>query len=704
MDEQASTTVNTSRSQHAWRTRFHARLQRFRSLLVSKWWLPVLGVALGLGAESALWMLGKPTYASVGRMIVSMKLAIPEGSLYTEELSNFLGTQAALMQSMAVINRAHARVMAQDTNLVYQPVNLKVNILPKTTIFVLQASGEHPLYTQRFLQACMEEYVDFKKEMRTKTSDLTLVGLSDGVEKLSKEIKTADQELVEFQSTNSVLLLDQQGNSTLNYLVALNQRLAGLKSEYELLQSLSLVQNLERKEQGSSPLPSAEQLLSTSSGSVSANDPAQSDFFRANQQILLLKAQQEDWGQYLRPKHPRMMALAEEISRRERLLDIFIQQSGEQLTNYQASLVLQIQNLEKDVKAWDAKSMEISRQSAELQRLKGNSQRVQALYDRLLAMSQTLDLNKQISPESVTIHENASVAFPDTGKFLNKLLLGALAGLGLSILVLLVMDRLDDRMTSFTELQDIFDEEVLAQIPRGDAGAGQRGGLLIGQTGMPTAFVEGYRNLRSSLLYMTESGPRPKSLLITSSAPGEGKSMTAVNLAAMLANSGSRVLLVDADLRKGLLHSQFGLAAEPGLTEVLTQKEVLQNVIHPTSVPKLWLLPRGAVTHHSSELFVSAATESFLKEVAAQYDYVVVDTAPVMAADDVTSLAPHVDATLFVIRAEQTSARLAHAALELLYQRRVNVLGLVFNAVRPNSADYYYSKYHDYYRTYPAKS
>ena len=123
--------------------------------------------------------------------------------------------------------------------------------------------------------------------------------------------------------------------------------------------------------------------------------------------------------------------------------------------------------------------------------------------------------------------------------------------------------------------------------------------------------------------------------------------------------------------------------------------------MQPTKVQNLFLLPRGAITHRSSELFIQPVTERFLKETSAKYDYLIVDTAPVMAADDVTSLAPHLDGVLFVIRAEHTSARVARAALELLYQRQVRVLGLVFNAVRPTSVDYYYYyKYHEYYN-YP---
>src|SRR5260221_13092581 len=100
----------------------------------------------------------------------------------------------------------------------------------------------------------------------------------------------------------------------------------------------------------------------------------------------------------------------------------------------------------------------------------------------------------------------------------------------------------------------------------------------------------------------------------------------------------------------------------------------------------------------SSELFIAPVMEKFLQESIKEYDYVLIDTAPVMAADDVTSLATRVDGVIFVVRAEFTSSRVARAALDMLYQRKAKILGLVFNAVRPMAGDYYYYyRYRDYY-------
>jgi capsular exopolysaccharide synthesis family protein len=633
-------------------------------------------------------------------MIVSIKLNIAEGSVYTEELSNFLGTQAALMQSGVVLNRAHARVALQKPEVRWQPVGLKVTVSPKTTIFVLQATGGDPEYTRAFLQACMEEYIALKKEMRTQTSDTTVAGLTEEVIRLEKDLRNADAELLEFQSTNTVLLSQEQGNSAGNYLAALNLRLATRKSEYDLLQMLTVDQNLDLQQAPSAAVLPANGATDTSP--PAGGDRTDTDYLRAKQQLLLLQAEQEELGRYLKTNHPKMIAMNEEIVRREQLLKIFRLQSAEQLESKKASLAVEIQNLEKDMKQWDVKALEIQAKVAEYQRLKGNSQRIQALYDRLLATMQTLDLNKGISPESVTIMESASQAFPDQSGVWKQVTVGSLVGVGLSVLLLLLINRLDDRMISIAELKEMFDEEVLGQIPRVTSRGPKREVALVGPEDERHDFVEAYRNLRSSLLYMAEAGARPKILLVTSSVPNEGKSLTSANLSITMASTGSRMLLVDADLRKGALHTRFGVAPRPGLTEVLGQGLNWEEAVQATKFPNLSLLPRGTFAPNAGELLISNATKEFLRDAAAKYDYVILDTVPVMAADDVTSLAPHVGGVIFVIRAEFTSAHVARAALYSLYQRQVRVLGVAFNSARPSFEDYYYYRYKGYYYTeYP---
>ena len=423
------------------------------------------------------------------------------------------------------------------------------------------------------------------------------------------------------------------------------------------------------------------------------------EYLTVKQQILLLQADRNRYAEFLKPKHPQMVALDQEIAKLGRVLDIYRAQSVEQLDARKSALALQIQNLEAQTRQRGKENLEISRKASAYARLKAKADRVQALYDQLLATMQTLDVNKEISPESVTIYQPASEGFPDTTKFKKGLTMAGLLGLVLSLGILFMLDRVDDRMNSFVELEELFDEDVLGQIPR-ERKVGKNVIIPALQAeDQRHPFVEAYRNLRSSLLYMTHTEPRPRTLLITSSVPDDGKSMTATNLAITMATGGSRVLIVDADLRKGTLHGRFNIPNETGFSEVFLGGTDWRSAVKETIYPNLHLLPRGATTQRSSEFFIGSAMEKFLKESAQEYDYVLIDTAPVMAADDVTSLAPRVDGVIFVIRAEYTSSRVAHASLNMLYQRKAKVLGLVFNSVHVSTGGYYaYYRYQDYHK------
>jgi succinoglycan biosynthesis transport protein ExoP len=696
----------------AWTARFFARLQRYRNLLVKRWWVLIICAGLAAGGEAVYLWLSPPKYVSVGQMIVGIKLNIEQGALYTEELGNFLGTQAELMKGTQVQNRARDRVAGQSPGLIPQPVSISVSVLPRTTIFLLRATGENPKYTQAFLQACMEEYINLKKEMIEHTSSTTIAGLTDQMLLMEPELQKCDDEMQSFLSTNDAALLEE-ANGAANYLSALYQQLADARSENALLQSMTLDQNL-LLEQGETPAmasanPAANQGviggllinagLASQSGLFAPNAIGM-EYLTIKQQILLLQAEQKRFADYLKPAHPEMVALAQEIDEYQQMLGIYRDQSLEQFDAKKSALTLQIQNLETQTKQWGQQNLELSRKSAQYQRLKSKADRIQSLYNSLLATLDTLDVNKDISPETVTTYQDASEAFPDKSLQLKGPSVAGLLGLVVGLAILLFLDRVDDRVNTFTELHELFDEEVLGQIPHEKKDTQDTILPLVQQDDHRHPFVESYRNLRSSLLYMAATGTRPHTLVVTSATPDDGKSITAANLAITLALGGERVLLVDADLRKGNLNVRFKLQTDTGLSEVLAQKTDWRLAVTDTTVPNLRLLPHGATTQRSSELFIGPVMEKFLQETSQEYDYVLIDTAPVMAADDVTSLAPRVDGVIFIIRAEYTSARVAQAALDMLYQRKVRILGLVLNSVRPSAGDYhYYYRYKDYYKS-----
>ena len=674
--------------------RFHNHLHRYRNLLRKRWWVFPITMALAMGIQGFRLWTAPSAFASLGRMIMNIKITTTTtGAGFSEEFSNFLGTQTALMKSARVLDRAQERVRTAQPNLAPVRVDLQISVSPKTTIFNLQAIGAEPEYTRAYLEACMEEYINLKTEMRTSTSESTVARITEQLIALDRDLKRYEDEELAFKTNNNVVFITEQVTSIATYLVQKNRLLDSYRNESQLLSMLTLEQNLERQ-QNKDSLPTAG--TDRESGNTPIN-VLNSDYLRAKQDLQLRRAELQEWSDTLRPKHPRIIALTEDIARRENLLRIFRDQGKEQLASRSDGLSLMITNLLREIKELDVRSLDLSTKLSQYDRIRANKQSVQILRDNLQRAIQSLGVEKDINPETVTTLEHASPAWPASGSIVKTLIVAAVLGLLAGGLVLGVMDRLDDRPSSFADLQDLFDEPVMGQIPLESSLRGKDGVSVLQANDSRHGFLEAYRNLRSSLLYMATQGKRPRVLLVTSAIPGDGKSMTTANLAITMALSGSRVLLVDADLRKGVLHRRFELEATPGLNEVLKRETTWNQAVRPTSTPNLSLLAHGNTAHNPGEMFLSTATLDLIKELAAQFDYVIFDSAPVMAADDVASLSPHIEGVILVIRAKQTPGRVARAALDLLYQREVNVLGLVFNGVRTDGSEYYYYRYKDYY-------
>lgn len=662
---------------------------RWIRLIRRAWWFPT-GLALTGLAVAWVWTFRQPPrFTSSGRMMVNVRITLPEGSLYTEELGNFMGTQAALMRSPSVLQRARARVMAatgQEPKLLEPP--LRVAIAPKTTLFLLSVTGTEPAATRLFLQACVEEYLALKKEMRTETSDSTLAGLTEELLKLERELRRAESALADFQGTNSPLLLQEHGSGASSFLASLHQRRATLEWELGLLTA---------SESWPTPLSVGSELEDLSSSPVMAEPHTPlgvaNDHLRLRQQLELLRSDEAELARALRPQHPRMLALREDIARRERMLGILERDQQQERAARRRTLELQVEQLTAGIAEWEERTAAANRTTAELSRLRSGVQRIQSLYDRLLATLQTLDVNKEISPDSVAVAEEASEAVPEPPRHWRNGLAGAAAGLMAGLAILGFVARMDDRLYASLDCQARFEEPLLAQIPWQPCAGPDQAVALISPAESHHAFLEAFRSLRSSLLCLRHPPEPPRTLLVTSSEAGEGKSLVAANLAIALAQAGLKVLLVDADCRKGSLAERFSLPPQPGLGEVLQGRIGWRKGLVATSCENLTLLPRGQAPS-PDDSFLGKLETRLLREASAEFNITVLDSPPVLAADDATTMAPLVDGVLFVLRAGRTSTRVAEAALGSLYQRQSQVLGLVFNGVLPGQSGYL--QYHRY--------
>jgi capsular exopolysaccharide synthesis family protein len=664
--------------------------QRYKYMLQNWWWIPLLTTAIGLGLQAWMVLSAPPKYQSSGRLMVSGKIALPEGAVYSEEAANFFGTQLELLQSSEVARRADARVMALNPNLEKVPVNLYASIIPKTSIFAVTAQGLQPQQTKAYLDAVMDEFIAYRRSMRSDKSDVTLSAITDQVVDLEKDLRKAEEELFNWQKENNLVFLQEEGNSAGAYLAQLNRQLANLRTEYQLLETLSLEQNLERQGQ----LENVVDANKDGVGAIMRGFGPASDYLKARQELQLLRAQYVEMGINLKPRHPKMAELAQRIGLQERLMEIFQGQTSEQFNSQMDSLRVQIQNTEKGIKEWEVKALDLSRRLGEFERLKSEVERRKGLYERLLASVQSVDVNRNIDQDTINVMEygaQPSVVRPDLGR---ALLMGGLGGFAVGLGILLLIGKLDDRYISVSELEAHSELDVVGLIPRLKNSEMH----VLEESDKRHILVESFRNIRSSMLFMPAGDFNPKSFLISSAIPGEGKSTLAMDLAVTMALSGSKTLLIDGDLRRGRLNRHFAAKSEPGLAEVLKEMVPLDETIGTTQLPNLHFMPRGKVMAAGTEPLPGAKFSKLLNTLNDKFDYIIIDSCPVLAADDSSAMAPLVDAVFFVVRARFTSARLFIRSLKLLAVRGVMVRGLIYNCAEMGSSDYPYYQYKEYHR------
>jgi capsular exopolysaccharide synthesis family protein len=208
--------------------------------------------------------------------------------------------------------------------------------------------------------------------------------------------------------------------------------------------------------------------------------------------------------------------------------------------------------------------------------------------------------------------------------------------------------------------------------------------------------AESYRSIRTALLLSQAERP-PKVILVTSPCPGEGKTVTTLNLAICLAQSGKRVLAIDADLRKGRCHQLVHVSNKEGLANALTGHVNASSSIQATAIKDFYLLSRGSLSPNPADLLMSQKMHDILSELRESFDFIVIDSPPAIAVSDAAVLAVICDGVVLVLNGQKTTTPSARRALERLDKTGARVLGVVLNGIDLRDPDYV-----DYRSYYPA--
>ena len=647
------------------------------------WWVPALTLTLSLTAALAYVLHCAPTYVSQASLWETERIHLPETVWLAEDPQSRLANQAELLQcgQLQALTRASFEPEPEPaTHSPRQnpgpppPVKISARQAPKSSVVLVAACGPDPAYVQAYLERLLQQYLQFKKELRQLVYGDIQATLSAQALRLNLDLKDAQSTLAAFEQSHNLALLQAESAAAGTCLVKLQTQLADYQLEAQLLDAPATEVRLPDDETAPftggrlnlPPAPPAGPLA------VALELPA------AYHQIGLLRLQRARLSQYLRPKHPKMVRLEDAIAAAQQLLELDAAQDRAQRAAARQSLSLKCGHVQASLRAWQATAVEANARLAEAEGLKLNVHLAQDLSDRLGSLLQNLDLSRSIDPDTLAILQPAS---PAKRTYVREWLVLALAwlggsGTGLGLVFLLTCH--DDRFTSVGEVDASLGDAVVGWLP--NLKSARAGALsLLEFNDSRFQYAEAYRSLRSALLHLPGPGERPKLILVTSAMPKEGKSTIAANLARTLAWGGARVLLVDANLKQSHLHELLGRPCEPGLIELLRQPDSWNRVVPPASLPACAFLSRGNGTGHTSDLFLGPAFDDLLGRMRRLFDYVLIDSSPVLIADDASTLAPKLDGTLFVVRGNYSSGRLVREGLEQLRQRQARILGLVFN-------------------------
>ena len=343
------------------------------------------------------------------------------------------------------------------------------------------------------------------------------------------------------------------------------------------------------------------------------------------------------------------------------------------------------------------------------------------LHGSLLKQQMETAVNSALAPTNLRVVERAEVpATASSPRVGMNLTVGFAAGLLLAIAATFLCEYFDDSVKSSEEMEGLLQMPALATIPNFALARRVPVTRALGNThadGVLTAAVaagiapslvvvheplspvaEAFRALRTAVLFSTPGAP-PKMLLVTSAGASEGKTVSSLNLAATLAEAGSRVLLIDVDLRKPSCHRQLGITNAAGLSSFLAGQGELAAVTHRLEVPRLDFIPAGPTPPNPAELVGSQRMRAMLEELRGNYDFIILDSPPVLPVTDAVVLAREVDGVVQVVKGHDTPRELIRRARDQLVQANAHLLGAVINNVDLGWGDlYFYNRYYGYYR------
>ena len=691
-------------------------IRKYFFVIVRRLWLLLVCFFAAILIMLVMMMREEPQFRATAKIQLIRSVGLP-ANLQERDMDTILGdyaqTQREIILSSNVILRARAKLGLTGAEFGAKGSSVAVNPGWKTPILSIVVTSLEPAFCADYANAIADAYIEYKRTERSGSSQDTAQNLSDQANDLANRIERMENDLLQFVRENSVVGIQERGNVAASLLARLSAQSAEyrtprmlLEAQQPLLAQASDEVVLATLEYGLTPativsattLQDGSTLAEGVEGLIDRGLVEPPHWDKLKRENAMLEAKLMGYRKVFKDGHPDVKETLQKLQDNEAALKVEIQFALRQYYSQLEALNIKERAAQRVEAEWEEQALEIDRKQKEYEGLQRNMERAQRLYDLILNRLQEIDISAGIQMESVRIFERALVpGRPIQSRNLQSLFLAALIGLALGIGLIFMLEFMDDSIRSPDEVTKGLKLDFLGLVPTVHWKQDRDDAYWIGNVDASSGFAEAYRNIRSALL-LGPAESRFKTITIVSAVPKEGKTTTCANLSTSFAQGGYKVLAVDVDLHRGGLHRMFGLEAGLGITEVISGKAGIKDVVQNTSIPNLKFIGTGAFPANPAELVLRPEMRAFLDEVSTQYDFVFLDAPPVLAVSEATVLASLTDIALMVVWSGRTSRKLVTSAVRQLLVRGTHLVGCVLNNLDVAQMGYYgASNYYPYY-------
>ena len=556
-----------------------------------------------------------------------------------------------------------------------------------THLVELKYRSPDPVFAAKAANALAEQYIAQTISSReSATKDVTDY-LGGQLEEQRKKVLAAEMALQQYQEHNDAVGVDDRQNAISQRQSDLNGKLTAARADR--IEKEQLYATLSSMQGNYAALETFPAVLNND---FVQSQKKQIDALR--QEKTALSARYREGAQQMQDMDRKIQAASGKLHAE---IDKVVESAKNDLRQAQGREASFAQELRQQ----DAEALQLSKKAVNYSALKDEAVSARRLYDTLLQRSSETGVSGEFKGTNIQILDHAvtprAPVLPNHYRDLSmSFILGCLLAIGLAV----GLEYLDSRIRTPDEIKTHLNIPFLGLVPvLTEKETGGKSALIW--DAVPPSFAEAIKAVRTAVVFSSaDEGPR--AVVVTSTAPGEGKTLVSTNLAVALAQADQRTVIIDGDMRRPRVHEVFDRLQEPGLSNVLVGTAELHTAICRTSLPNLFVLTAGHLPPNPAELLASAKYREILQDLRHQFDWIIVDAPPVMAVTDAVVAANNATGVVFVIGSEMTSRRHAAFAIDQMRSARTHIIGAVLNRANVQRHGYYYSTYYrkDYTRVY----